>query len=1065
MVRKLALAVSLALGTLSVPAHALGLGELSSKSTLNQNFNGDIALLSVNPEELDGVRVRLADEDAFARAGIERPFYLTLLRFEPMLTKRGKPIVKVTSDFPIREPFLNFLVEVNWPKGRLMREYTVLLDPPTTTTRRPPAISKTTKSTAAAPAPKPAAKPSKSAAAPVASQAPVSSTASTEGFEYGPVQGNDTVWAIARKTLPAGVSMEQMMMALYKANPQAFVRNDINLLRKGRILRVPSVAEIKEMSRQEARAAYREQQDQWLARRNEKLQEAAAEAEAQETSAEETTPTDAAESAVKDDGSDQLRIATARPKGEGEAGAGDDDATATTSDDLNARLLAARENAETSRQEAETLRGQVDDLQQRLADMRKLLSLKDDQLARLQDRVATDGEATTEPSTDMAGIDAAETPTAEEPTVTETAEGAAGEAGDALDAVMADVAGAAEGAAEAVTEAMPSEVKIDDVAPQTEPEVAVESEGESEQMAVPSAEMPTAAELSTPIEDIPAQVDPDAVVAATEGEGEATAPAETEMGQEIVIGEDTTAPSEEVVVETPTEPAPVEEAAPVAEAPGEVVVADVTEEPANEPAAADSDSGSVMAMVQDNMLPIAGGGVVLLGLLGWMVARGRKKNDGSDLLAAGATAGAATAAASMPDADITGLDEEDTEDELPDSSFLDEFSPSEMNALQDETGEVDPVSEADVYIAYGRYQQAEELLKQAMNREPERLALKHKLLEVHYATRNTAAFGALAEEMVTAGQDAVDEHAWMRAQDMGRELDPNNPLFAAREGEMPVAAAGAAAAGAASVSAIHRADSVDDDTLSLGDLDLNGLEGEAAHDPDITDTFEAPSEVSIMLDMDDEDDTTAVMESPTSEIPESISLDDLDDLNFAPDKGADSVAGLENHDEDITDSLDLDSMLADAEAAMDTMDSSMADSEFSADELQAQLDELSDLSVLDTSGLDEQPTAEPPAGLGLVGEDKGDLPQGLDEPISLDTAFDAADEGGSDQDSDTLELDEISGPGEVEGEDEVTTKLDLARAYVDMGDQDGARSILEEVVAEGNDNQRDDAEKLLAELG
>jgi pilus assembly protein FimV len=139
MVRKLALAVSIALGTLNAPVHALGLGELTSDSLLNQNFSGNINLLSVTPEEIDGIRVKLADADAFERAGVERPFYLSLLKFAPDLLDAGKPVIRVTSDFPIREPFLNFLVEVNWPNGRLLREYTVLLDPPTTTPRRPPA--------------------------------------------------------------------------------------------------------------------------------------------------------------------------------------------------------------------------------------------------------------------------------------------------------------------------------------------------------------------------------------------------------------------------------------------------------------------------------------------------------------------------------------------------------------------------------------------------------------------------------------------------------------------------------------------------------------------------------------------------------------------------------------------------------------------------------------------------------------------------------------------------------------------------------------------------------------
>ena len=175
MVRKLALAVSLALGTLSVPVHALGLGELSSKSNLNQNFQGEIALLSVKPDELDTVRVKLADQAAFARAGVDRPFYLSLLKFEPLITERGKPVIGVTSEFPIREPFLNFLVEVNWPNGRLLREYTVLLDPPTTTRRRPPVV-------------KPAAKQARSEQPAPASSTPArpaASTASAVEFSVG----------------------------------------------------------------------------------------------------------------------------------------------------------------------------------------------------------------------------------------------------------------------------------------------------------------------------------------------------------------------------------------------------------------------------------------------------------------------------------------------------------------------------------------------------------------------------------------------------------------------------------------------------------------------------------------------------------------------------------------------------------------------------------------------------------------------------------------------------------------------------------------------------------------
>lgn len=159
-------------------------------------------------------------------------------------------------------------------------------------------------------------------------------------------------------------------------------------------------------------------------------------------------------------------------------------------------------------------------------------------------------------------------------------------------------------------------------------------------------------------------------------------------------------------------------------------------------------------------------------------------------------------------------------------------------------------------------------------------------------------------------------------------------------------------------------------------------------------------------------------------------------------------------------------MMAEAEAAVDQDDSLMSlDSDFSADELQAQLDELSDLSVLD-SGLEGQTDksgVDAPSGLGLVAEDSGAPDDRLDVPLSLDGAFDTDDE--AEELSELTGLEDAAASAEAGEEDEVATKLDLARAYVDMGDEDGARSILEEVVTEGNNVQRDDAEQLLARLG
>jgi pilus assembly protein FimV len=284
------------------------------------------------------------------------------------------------------------------------------------------------------------------------------------------------------------------------------------------------------------------------------------------------------------------------------------------------------------------------------------------------------------------------------------------------------------------------------------------------------------------------------------------------------------------------------------------------------------------------------------------------------------------------------------------------------------------------------------------------------------------------------------------------------------------AAAGAAVAAAAVVDAgADNAKSVDDDTLSLGDLDLSDL-GQEYDDATKTgeEAIDAPSEVSITLDLDEPsapvETTDSALEMP--DIPESISLDDLGSLeleDLEPQKQAAETAAKDS--ETGEDSFDLDSMMAEAEAVVDA-DGDTAlnlDSEFSADELQAELDQLSDLSVLDSEFDKDQTPAgaeQSPAPLGLVEEDLAPASEGLDQPIDLDAAFETA--GEQDADSEVLDLDSTDS---VESEDDVSTKLDLARAYVEMGDDDGARSILEEVVSEGNASQKGEAEQLLSGLG
>ena len=138
--RRLALGFILLGSLIPGVSFALGLGEIKVDSALNQPLNAQIELLGTSPGEVENVRVRLAPEEVFQRLGIERPYYLSELDFTPT-TKDGNSYIAVTTKQGVREPFLNFLVEVSWPKGRLLREYTVLLNPPVYLDQQPATVA------------------------------------------------------------------------------------------------------------------------------------------------------------------------------------------------------------------------------------------------------------------------------------------------------------------------------------------------------------------------------------------------------------------------------------------------------------------------------------------------------------------------------------------------------------------------------------------------------------------------------------------------------------------------------------------------------------------------------------------------------------------------------------------------------------------------------------------------------------------------------------------------------------------------------------------------------------
>lgn len=265
---------------------ALGLGDIRMHSALNEPLNARIELLSATPEELDNLTVAMASADTFARYGIDRPFYLQNLQFSVVRSGRADGnFVQVRSTEPMAEPFLTFLVEASWARGRLLREYTVFLDPPTFT---PPAAAETTPAVQApirsAPSDSgqiqrstpPPAPPQQATPRPAPVPAPRQTTPAVEPepvvddrpFDSTPagdlvVARGDTLWGVASRMRPdSRLTMNQTMLAIFEANPDAFGGN-INVLRAGVALRIPSADEIFQINRADALAEAQRQHAEW----------------------------------------------------------------------------------------------------------------------------------------------------------------------------------------------------------------------------------------------------------------------------------------------------------------------------------------------------------------------------------------------------------------------------------------------------------------------------------------------------------------------------------------------------------------------------------------------------------------------------------------------------------------------------------------------------------------------------------------------------------------------------------------------------------------------------------
>ena len=362
--------IAVALGgiflSLATSAYAAGLGKLSVTSLLGQPLSAEIDLVSLQPGEFEVLTARVASPEAYTDARIEYSPLLRQIRFSIERKADGSPVLKMTSAAPINEPFLDILVEVTWPAGKLVREYPILLDPPSFNEAKiqaPVTAPVPSRPAATAVAPSPAATKADGAAAAVAAK----------GASYGPVKRGDTLSKIASEMKGNGISLDQMLVALFRENKQAFANGNMNLLKTGQILRIPSASDVAKIAKDEAQKEVRVQVADWKTYREQIAGTVAAAAakpaatnvaSGQVASSKPVTPPPASNS-------DQLKIAKADTAQSG----------ATSAPDVKggvdaAKGAAAKEDAIAKEKTLAEAKARIEALEKQKLDAQKLVELK-----------------------------------------------------------------------------------------------------------------------------------------------------------------------------------------------------------------------------------------------------------------------------------------------------------------------------------------------------------------------------------------------------------------------------------------------------------------------------------------------------------------------------------------------------------------------------------------------------------------------------------------------------------------------------------------------------------------
>jgi pilus assembly protein FimV len=984
-------------------AFALGLGDVRLLSALNAPLDAEIEILGATPEEMATLKAQIASSDLFQRYGLDRPPVLNGISMTATKNAAGKEVIRLRTTDPITEPFLTMLVEVNSARNHLVREYDLLLDPPVYTPRPQvadaPIAAPSTGDTAragqisrapAAPPPARTAEPPSSGFTSESSSGPAPSSAAAGTTRT--VQRGETLSGIASEVSGAGPAQSRAwMLAIYQNNPAAFDGN-MNVMRSGSVLRIPDNATVAAISPGEAGAEIRRQ---WSAWRGSASGPATADAS--------STPSDRG----------QLRLVT--PSEPGSSAAPADPAL----------------KAENSR-----LQGRVTELQAQLDESRRLLELKNSEVAQLQARLSAQQSASP-------------------------------------------------------------------VAPTPAPQV---EQPEASAQPTPPAETP-------PAETPPAETPP--VQAAAEPPAQAAA-----------------------------EPAPEAQPTPPARKP-------VAAAPAAEK------SGSIVDTLIEYWWVGAALLVAALAFFGLRAFRSRQRNEFDDSLSrlAASSAGAAAldrgdfgssdtqplrAGAGGAQREAAFLVEESGTHERPRFGGEVASAPRNVNVPADDTissetainlDQGDPLAEADFHMAYGLYDQAADLVRIAISREPNRRDLKLKLLEVFFVWGNKEQFLQMARELAET-RERAQSGEWEKIVIMGKQLAPEDPLFAGGSGGgslggvdldleggqsrvdfdllgEPVAAGGNGEIDLDIGSALGESNdgaTVTDANLALHDEEAFAAAGTGTQttrqmtqkirqdEPTVatySGDFEAPTVEQPQLygganQTVRQKVETAMRQGSAAEQTAELAIDDLgldlsaldtmDQPGIASTQEAPTlVAGLDERSRRIMDEAERRGMRAgdpDATAISSTGSWNLADSEDLEQTMPPQrvgsyqngadedidLSETSRLKAVKGSkdldfnfnDVDEPQSIRVTNGSGA----------GLDLDVGTVTVPDTAFTSTQKLNSEDLALPDL----EPVTMSEVGTKLDLARAYMDMGDPEGARNILEEVMQEGSVAQKQEAQRLIESL-